>query len=596
MTDALRPSILAVAPYEGLGDLIRQNHRRAEQAQISVVVGDWDVGLEQARQALAAQDFDVLVSRGGTAELLRKSLDIPILDIEITANDILHAVRLADAYDGKSAFVGFEAITKIASLLCQLLDYDMPVYTVHQPEEVDSILKQLSTDGFSLVLCDVVVSMKASQYALTPVLITSTEASVDKILEEAISIAQPLRRIKRELQLRSRILENNPVYSIMFDSENAPLFSTLPESLYCALSPELPGLCAGEQGHIFSKQLENQIYTIEVRQDPAFPGCTMVYIYTKKDAAVTSDGFLQSYSGGRKVMDYFMNQPLYVALSSSAHLDQLSSRITGFKPVLITGEDPAFQDILAGILFTQFRPETDTYTVADLALADSGRIDWLLDSPGSPLHSSNTTVYLKNSQLLSERQILRLERMIKDAGFLKTNWLLISTASASESAARIANVLTTELVSTPTLQECGQMLHNLMLICINRFNALYSKQVISLSPGARQVIGEYPWPGNYPQFLRVMETLVVREQGMYIQTENVRSVLAEEARLYPLRQPEGTATVDLNQPLNDILGEIVKKTVELNGGNQKKAAEILGISRTTVWRMLKKGSEMPSGE
>lgn len=593
MTDTLKPSILAVAPYEGLGDLIRQNHRRSEQAQISVVVGDWDIGLEQARQAIAAQDFDILVSRGGTAELLRQNLDIPILDIEITANDILHAVRLAGAYNGKSAFVGFEAITKIASLLCQLLDYDMPVYTVHQPDEVDSILEHLSADGYSLVLCDVVVSTKASRHALTPVLITSTETSVDKILEEAISIARPLRRIKRELQIRSRILENNPVYSIVFDSENVPLFSTLPEPLYSEFSPVLPKLCAEEQGHNFSKQLANQIYTMEVRQDSALPGCTLVYIYAKKDIAVTSGGFLKSYSGGRKVMDYFMNQPLYVALNSSAHFDLLSSRISGFKPVLITGEDPAFQDILAGVLFTQFRPESDAYTVADLALADNSHIDWLLSSPDSPLHSGNTTVYIKNSQLLSENQIHRIELILKSSGFLKTNWILFGTASASESTARIANGLNTELVSTPTLQECGQLLHNLTLICINRFNARYSKQIISLSPDAQQVITKYPWPGNYPQFLRVMETLVVREQGMYIQAENVRSVLAEEEQLYPISKAGSTASINLNQQLDDILSEIVQQAVEANGGNQKKTAEVLGISRTTIWRMMKKYNSEP---
>ena len=34
-----KPSILAVAPYEGLGELFSQNHRCQTDAQITVVVG-----------------------------------------------------------------------------------------------------------------------------------------------------------------------------------------------------------------------------------------------------------------------------------------------------------------------------------------------------------------------------------------------------------------------------------------------------------------------------------------------------------------------------------------------------------------------------
>ena len=190
------PRILAVAPYESLGTLFENAQKVRSDAQITVVVGDLESGLLQAQKAMSEANYDVLISRGGTAELLRKHINLPILEISITANDILHAVKLAEEYNGKSAFVGFAAITKTASLLCQLLNFDMPVYTVHDSSQVDGILENLSQEGYNLVLCDVLASSKAARLGLTPVLIASTQESVNNIVHEAISIAGPILEIK----------------------------------------------------------------------------------------------------------------------------------------------------------------------------------------------------------------------------------------------------------------------------------------------------------------------------------------------------------------------------------------------------------------
>ena len=47
---------------------------------------------------------------------------------------------------------------------------------------------------------------------------------------------------------------------------------------------------------------------------------------------------------------------------------------------------------------------------------------------------------------------------------------------------------------------------------------------------------------------------------------------------------------DLNRPLQMIEQDIVKSVIQQNGGSQKKAAEVLNISRSTIWRMLKEST------
>ena len=48
------------------------------------------------------------------------------------------------------------------------------------------------------------------------------------------------------------------------------------------------------------------------------------------------------------------------------------------------------------------------------------------------------------------------------------------------------------------------------------------------------------------------------------------------------------APLDLNRTLDEIDQDVAQRVVEETGGNQTAAAKRLGISRTTLWRLLQK--------
>ncbi len=50
--------------------------------------------------------------------------------------------------------------------------------------------------------------------------------------------------------------------------------------------------------------------------------------------------------------------------------------------------------------------------------------------------------------------------------------------------------------------------------------------------------------------------------------------------------------IDFNRTLDEINEDIVRNVVERCGGNQSEAARKLGISRTTLWRYLKKEKDL----
>ena len=100
---------------------------------------------------------------------------------------------------------------------------------------------------------------------------------------------------------------------------------------------------------------------------------------------------------------------------------------------------------------------------------------------------------------------------------------------------------------------------------------------------------KFDWPRNYSQFQRIVKELAMMTEQPYITAEAVEEVLKREGSVVPVgdRGEDTEAPLDLNRTLQEINRDIVLRTLERENGNQSRTAERLGISRTTLWRMLK---------
>lgn len=77
--------------------------------------------------------------------------------------------------------------------------------------------------------------------------------------------------------------------------------------------------------------------------------------------------------------------------------------------------------------------------------------------------------------------------------------------------------------------------------------------------------------------------------GSYIRYEDVQEVLSKERTItaVSLHSTDSSKTLDISRPLSEINKEVADMVLEANNGNQSKAAQSLGISRTTLWRIIK---------
>ncbi len=81
-------------------------------------------------QRMAPNSYDCIISRGGTAALIREVTDVPVVEIQLSVYDVLSAMKLAENYSSRYAIVGFPNITESAHILCDLLGSDLDILTV----------------------------------------------------------------------------------------------------------------------------------------------------------------------------------------------------------------------------------------------------------------------------------------------------------------------------------------------------------------------------------------------------------------------------------------------------------------------------------
>ncbi|MCI7620460.1 MAG: hypothetical protein MSS29_01985, partial [Collinsella sp.] len=111
----------------------------------------------------------------------------------------------------------------------------------------------------------------------------------------------------------------------------------------------------------------------------------------------------------------------------------------------------------------------------------------------------------------------------------------------------------------------------------------------ALSSGAAKTLDAYRWPRNYLQLREVSERLYILVRMGTAERAVAEEVLAQEDVIKTATFGAPTLDSDLYilRPLADTERDIARLVVGHLHGNRTRAAEVLGISRTTLWRLLK---------
>ncbi|MBI4824451.1 MAG: sigma-54-dependent Fis family transcriptional regulator [Nitrospirae bacterium] len=106
-----------------------------------------------------------------------------------------------------------------------------------------------------------------------------------------------------------------------------------------------------------------------------------------------------------------------------------------------------------------------------------------------------------------------------------------------------------------------------------------NKKIKGFSEEAIEIILNYCYPGNIRELENIIERAIILEKSQLITPESLPSGIRELE----------IETIDPNKikTVDDVVKEYAEKVVAMLGGNKSRGAEILGISRTSLWKILK---------
>jgi DNA-binding NtrC family response regulator len=137
----------------------------------------------------------------------------------------------------------------------------------------------------------------------------------------------------------------------------------------------------------------------------------------------------------------------------------------------------------------------------------------------------------------------------------------------------------------PPLRERPQDIPLLAQHFLQKYARAYGKPVAGFAPAALNRLGEYHWPGNVRELEHAVERAVALCSSGILLLEDLPSQL--RAGVIP-----GPRLPLPGMTLEDVKRWYVNRVLEEVGGNKLRAAELLGIDRRTLYRILdRQGSE-----
>ena len=227
--------------------------------------------------------------------------------------------------------------------------------------------------------------------------------------------------------------------------------------------------------------------------------------------------------------------------------------------------------------------------------------------PGLFEYANNGTVFLDEigeTSLPMQAKLLRViqNREIQRVGspeVRQVNVRLIAATNRDLRAEVLAGRFREDLfyrlssiqIRVPSLTERLEDIPLLVHYFLKKYNDVYGKNISGLTRRAQTVLLQHAWPGNVRELENVIATAAITATGDFIDLADLPEHLQQRGP----RRPEGEDWRPLS--LDEVRKLHIQRVLELCQGNRLRAAQVLGIGRTSLYRYLKRdGHEVRSRE
>ncbi|MCF7915470.1 MAG: sigma 54-interacting transcriptional regulator [Spirochaetaceae bacterium] len=626
-------SILFVAPYPGLV-------KTAEEAllnsplPVKVVLGDLQSGVNQALKETAEGNTQIVISRGGTASMLRQNLSVPVFEIEVSGYDLLRAITPHTQRNRKIAVIGYENVISGAKSIAEILNIDLGYFLVTGKKHIETVIREAREWGADVVVGDTISTRTAKNIELLSELVRSGQEAVLSTIEASYNFLT---------HMNDEILRNKRFNLMMENADSGILYITADGYIEMANSVAGRILQRNREMLIGSKltyetcpaslvtavkdQAINQLinindrnYMIEVTQ-----------IYTDGIHAATLV-FLQSSSRIKNLEVMMRQQMISRGLVASYKFENLIAKNNIFKKtiekarrysktnstILLLGETGSGKEVFAQSIHNASARKDGPFVALNCAalpdslleselfgyaegaftgakkggktglfeLAHKGTI--FLDE----VNEMSNVVQARFLRVLQEKQVMR----VGDDRFYDVDVRVIAACNRDLYAETVSGKFRKDLyyrlkvldIKIPSLNERKDDILPMFRAFIDYFNNKYNYSNISIPEKLEKAIINYNWPGNVRQLRNFAEKVSVLFSLTQVIEEVTKDLLndlsTENSKIAIASVEENETTTFLT--LKEAEANMVYRCWKKNDENISKTARELNVDRATVRKYI----------
>jgi len=191
-------------------------------------------------------------------------------------------------------------------------------------------------------------------------------------------------------------------------------------------------------------------------------------------------------------------------------------------------------------------------------------------------------------QWLDSQQARRIPDSAPRQVFFSSSLPLRRLAAASSFRPDLCHRLTAIRFFIPPLRERRDDLALLANFFCHRFSTTHDKPVRGLTPNALPRLAAHMWPGNVRELESVIHSAVLECEGQWIRPIDIPALAPSSPST-----TSGPVAAEDDPNLDRAILRHINLILAQVDGNKLRAARMLGISRSTLYRLLDSGSVNP---
>lgn len=549
--------IFIVAPYEGMENHIQSLKDIYKNIEIDYSIGLMEEGVNQAKKA-QKKGFDAIISRGGTAKIIKKNIDLPTIDMKLSGNDILKVLLIAKNSGKKSAIVAYENITNGAKEIIELLDLDIQVYTITNEKKVTEQLLEIKEKGVEQIIGDIVAVKKANEMRFSTLLCQSSKKTIQDSIVYAIDLIHQINKKEKSNYLFTKYFDIYIDDYILLDSIHIMRskfinFSSSPVSYEYLIGLKYDFEKSVNNVKIYySTDGETKITFVKIEDSN---NDYNIVIFNKNEFFSKDIAGLYEYNP-KKYYENIFNSDAMVSCIKKIEKNLRKNKIIN----IISNDTYTIHNIIS---YFEKNDEIKKTVILDFNLIEVKRyleIDF----------NRYGNIIMKN---VNEIDICELVNEVRD-NF--TNNIFIITEGSS------SNLIVKKEIIPITLPSSYDRKEEIYSILKNVMAYYYTKKSTApmiLDENFKEDIEDF-YDNTISDLISILKLCIFNYEGNIINSSIFK-------KYYDDYLINNLYRIDTSLTLEKLEYNYIEKILKEENYNQTKVAERLGISRTTLWRKLK---------